>query len=49
MEHFSNDHKDHPNQHENSHKQHDETGYPNLNLLSLLFIELKPGETETKT
>ena len=33
MEHLSNDHKDHPNQHENSHKPHDETGYPVLSLL----------------
>ena len=28
MEHLSNDHKDHPNQHENSHKLCDETGHP---------------------
>ena len=32
-EHLSNDHKDHPNQHENSHKSHNETGYPVLSLL----------------
>ena len=33
MEHLSNDHKDHPKQHENSHKPRDETGYPVLSLL----------------
>ena len=32
MQHFSNDHKDHPNQHENSHKLC-ETGHPVLSLL----------------
>ena len=33
MEHFSNDHKVHPNQHENSHKLRDETVHPVLSLL----------------
>ena len=33
MEHLSNDHKDHPNQHENSHKLCNETGHPVLSLL----------------
>ena len=33
MEHLSNDHEDHPNQHKNSHKPHIETGYPVLSLL----------------
>ena len=33
MEHLSNDHKDHPNQHKNSRKPHNETGYPVLSLL----------------
>ena len=28
MEHLSNDHKDHPNQYDNSHKQCDEIGHP---------------------
>ena len=28
MEHLSNDHEDHPNQHENGHKLCDETGHP---------------------
>ena len=28
MEHLSNDHEDHPNQHENSHKLSDETKHP---------------------
>ena len=28
MEHLSNDHKDHPNQYDNSHKQCDEIGQP---------------------
>ena len=32
MQHFSNDHKDHPNQHKNSHKLC-ETGHPVLSLL----------------
>ena len=30
---ISNYHKDHPNQHENSHKPRDETGHPVLTLL----------------
>ena len=33
MEHLSNDHKDHPNQHKNSHKLYDETGHPIVNLM----------------
>ena len=33
MEHPSNEHEDHPNQHENSHKLCDETGNPVLSLL----------------
>ena len=33
MEHLSNDHKDHSNQHENSHKPRNETRYPVLSLL----------------
>ena len=33
MEHLSNDHKDQPNQHENSHKPRDETGHLVLSLL----------------
>ena len=33
MEHLSNDHEDHPNQHEISHKLCDETGYPVVNLM----------------
>ena len=32
MEHLSNNHEDHPNQHENSHKLCDETRNPLLNL-----------------
>ena len=32
MEHLSNDHEDHPNQHKNSHKLCDETGHPIMNL-----------------
>ena len=30
---LSNDHEDHPNQHDNSHKPRDEMGYPILSLL----------------
>ena len=32
MEHFSNYHKDHPNQHENGHKLCNETRHPVLSL-----------------
>ena len=32
MENLSNDHEEHPNQHENSHKLHDEIGHPVLSL-----------------
>ena len=39
MEHFSNDHEDHPNQHNNSHKLCDET--------SRFESVGKPMETET--
>ena len=33
MEHLSNDHKDHPNQHENIHMLYDEMGHLVLSLL----------------
>ena len=33
MEHLSNDHEDHPNQHENSHKLCDEIGHSVVNLM----------------
>ena len=33
MEHLSNDHKDHPNQHENSQKLCNEMGHPIENLM----------------
>ena len=33
MEHLSNDHEDHSNQHENSHKLCDKTGHPVFSLL----------------
>ena len=33
MEHLSNDHKDHPYQHQNSHKLCDETVHPDVNLM----------------
>ena len=33
MEHLSNNHENHPNQHENSNKLCDETGHPALSLL----------------
>ena len=32
MEHFSNEHEDHRNQHENSHKVYNETGHSLLSL-----------------
>ena len=41
MEHLSNDHEDHPNQHENSHKLCDEMGHP---LLSLTKSPWKPRQ-----
>ena len=37
MEHLSNDHKDHPNQHENSDKLCDEMGHPVDNLMESLW------------
>ena len=37
MEHLSNDHEDHPNQHENSHKLCNEMGYPVVNLKESLW------------
>ena len=43
MEHLSNDPKDHPNQHENSHKLCDETGHPVFEFIG------KSIETETTT
>ena len=33
MEHLSNDHKDHPNQHENSHKLCNEMEHSSVNLM----------------
>ena len=33
MEHLSNDHEDHPNQHENNHKLYNETEHPIVNLM----------------
>ena len=35
MEHLSNDHEDHRNQHENSYKLCDETGHPVVNLMEI--------------
>ena len=35
MEHLSNDHKDHPNQHKNSHRLLDEMGHSVLSLLGV--------------
>ena len=43
MEHLSNDYKDHPNQHENSHKLCNETGHPDCEF------DGKPMETEATT
>ena len=33
MEHLSNDHKDHPNKHENRHNACNEMGHPVVNLM----------------
>ena len=38
MEDLSNDHKDHPNRHENSHKLCDEMGHPVVNLMESQWI-----------
>ena len=43
MEHLSNDHEDHPNQHKNSHKLCDETGHP------IVIFDGESMETETTT
>ena len=43
MEHLSNDHEDRLNQHENSHKESDETGHAVVNMIR------KSIETETTT
>ena len=43
MEHLSSDHKDHLNQHKNSHKLYDETGHPNFEF------DGKSMENETTT
>ena len=42
MEDLSNDHKDHPNQHENSHKLRNEMGHLVVNLMESQF----PNEGE---
>ena len=33
MQHLSNDHEDHPNEHGNSHKLYDKTGHPIVKLM----------------
>ena len=33
MEHLSNDHEDHPNQHKNSHKECNEMEHPVVNMM----------------
>ena len=43
MEHLSNDHKDHPNQYENSHKPRNEGGHPVFEFIG------KSMGTETTT
>ena len=43
MEHLSDDHEDHLNQHENSHKPHNETSHPVFEFIGKLM------ETETTT
>ena len=40
MEHLSNDHEDHPNQHKNSNKLCNETGHPNLCLKKSIETEI---------
>ena len=43
MEHLSNDYKDCPNQHENSHKLCNEMGHPVLSLLESQWSEFPNG------
>ena len=43
MEHFSNNHEDHPNQNKNSHNLSHDTGHPVVNLME------RQLETETAT
>ena len=43
MEHFSNNHEDHPNQNKNSHNLSHDTGHPVVNLMECQL------ETETAT
>ena len=44
MEHLSNNHEDHPNQHENSHKLSNKTGHPIVNLMESLETETTGSE-----
>ena len=37
MEHLSNDHEDSPNQHDNGHKQFDEKGRPDVNIMGSVW------------
>ena len=46
MEQLSNDHKDRPDQHENSHKPYDETGNPVVNMMESQW-KLKQQHDET--
>ena len=42
MEHLSNDHEDHPNQHENSHKIRDEMGIDrDIDMVYIWYLPLK--------
>ena len=45
MEHISNDHEDHTNQHQNSHKLCSETGHPVMNLMGSQW-KLKQGHEQ---
>ena len=48
MEHLSNDHENHPNQHKDSHKLRNKMGHPIVNLIEKQFV-MKSMETETTT
>ena len=48
MEHLSNDHENHPNQHKDSHKLRNKMGHPIVNLIEKQFV-MKSMETETPT
>ena len=52
MEHLSNDHEDHPNQDENSHKLCNETGHPVVNMMPMedeSYVRWKRSKNEAQS